>query len=382
MNRITFTAALIKKIVNEIDHILLTDTEQIKWSDKVLIQCKVGHEPYTIKVGSLIHTYKNNGEIRGCRLCYCDAKFKLAKDAAKELGGKLLSSKYERSNKPLKWKCNKCGHIWNAVAYDVIVLKHWCRACRRKREDSEYNTSYIGETFGNLTVVALDVKRTRGTSKYFLCRCRCGNYPISLRANDLRSKSDNSRCKKCIKFDRRKYSKNESVSTSLTWKKWYRMTWDVSKESEVGMVKRWKKYENFLEDMGECPEGHSIFRLDENKPYSKKNCVWTPSGKKIKLVRERKHIIGKRVGHLTYIKSLGRIGMIGKNNKRMRMYLAVCDCNRTIKVTRATIRTTTSCGHCKYAIKDRIQMEREHILKYNTLPVSLSTKKYGRRRKK
>jgi len=42
------------------------------------------------------------------------------------------------------------------------------------------------------------------------------------------------------------------------------ISWDV----------RWNRYENFLADMGEAPEGKSLDREDGNFGYSKGNCRW------------------------------------------------------------------------------------------------------------
>lgn len=36
-------------------------------------------------------------------------------------------------------------------------------------------------------------------------------------------------------------------------------------------------FKNFLKDMGECPKGYQIDRIDNNKGYYKSNCRWTTS---------------------------------------------------------------------------------------------------------
>lgn len=39
---------------------------------------------------------------------------------------------------------------------------------------------------------------------------------------------------------------------------------------------RWERFDNFLADMGEAPEGYTIERIDGTKGYDKENCYWAP----------------------------------------------------------------------------------------------------------
>jgi Trp operon repressor len=56
---------------------------------------------------------------------------------------------------------------------------------------------------------------------------------------------------------------------------------------------RWADYRVFYADMGDCPSGHTIHRVDGNKGYWPDNCVWATRSQQQQAMRKRVPPIGQ-----------------------------------------------------------------------------------------
>lgn len=138
--------------------------------------------------------------------------------------------------------------------------------------------SLIGMRFGKLKVVERSENYKDGSARW-RCRCDCGAETVCM-ASGLR----NGHSKSCGCERRRKYieaiTKHGSCrreASTLTYKRWQSMRARAGKKKcyvHVKVCKRWNNFENFLNDMGECPPGRTLGRIRNSRGYTPSNCRW------------------------------------------------------------------------------------------------------------
>lgn len=98
-----------------------------------------------------------------------------------------------------------------------------------------------------------------------------------------------------------------------TYKSWSEMIYRCKKTGKlywcdrgIRVCERWKKFENFLEDMGERPDGKTLDRIDNSKGYYKTNCRWATSKEQNRNKRNNLVLRGKTLSEWSELLGIKR----------------------------------------------------------------------------
>lgn len=162
---------------------------------------------------------------------------------------------------------------------------------------------------------------------FYKCLCDCGTERVVPRCNLTSGKTKSCGCAKAsiISAKKTKHGQSRSVfsKASKEYNAWSSMiTRCLNPENHgfknygargIAVCERWKVFENFYDDMGQCPEKNwSLDRIDPNGNYEPANCRW--ADKKTQSRNRRNVILSEKIVNQLRDGSLSAIDAINKFN--------------------------------------------------------------------
>lgn len=140
---------------------------------------------------------------------------------------------------------------------------------------------FTGFRSGRLIAIESTSRRS-GNNVVWRCLCDCGRetFVHSGNLNKRQTKSCG-----CWKRERaRKHGDTTHATATREYIAWAAMRRRCNNPNNpsypryggrgIRVCDRWKEYANFLADMGRCPYGLTLERVDRHKDYEPANCIW------------------------------------------------------------------------------------------------------------
>lgn len=177
-------------------------------------------------------------------------------------------------------------------------------------EKLPYKIDETGNKYGRLTVLGYS-HTIKGRGTFWNCHCDCGKQAI-VNSNKLRNNHTQS-CG-CLGKEKLELRNSHGLSRSKEYRIWASMLQRCNNPKDkkyndyggrgIKVLDRWELFENFHKDMGECPDGFSLERVDVNGNYCKDNCKWETTSNQNFNQRIRKNNSTGRTG-VDYIEKHG-----------------------------------------------------------------------------
>ena len=151
----------------------------------------------------------------------------------------------------------------------------------KARPPEEVKPGHIkGVIYGRLTLLEKEKNNN------WLCKCTCGNIKLFKIYNLTSGRTRSCGCLRNGKLVARRttHGHKTGYKVSREYVSWQHMRqrcenverWDYSYYGGRGIsvCAEWGRFENFIADMGKCPVGNTLDRIDNNKNYDVDNCRW------------------------------------------------------------------------------------------------------------
>jgi len=194
-----------------------------------------------------------------------------------------------------KYECLcDCGNKKTISAVQLKTGREPSCGCATK-EGKRFKNNLMGQKFNRLTVLRVIDQSDKKRHIIWECSCDCGEI-VFVAGTYLRTGQVNS----CGCLHKDNIYKTHGKTNTPAYISWASMITRCTNPNRDGyrhyggrgisVCERWRKFENFLFDMGERPSGTSIDRIDVNGNYEPGNCRWATQSVQVANRRNKNEI--------------------------------------------------------------------------------------------